>query len=49
MKQLNIKCGCETAADIEVSVLNGVVPIAQITCVQCGLAYFSIGVKVTNA
>ena len=49
MKQLNIKCGCETAAYIEVSVINGVVTIAQITCVQCGLAYFSRGVKVTNA
>ena len=49
MKQLNIKCGCETAPDIKVSVLNGVVPVAQITCIKCGLAYISIGAEVTNA
>ena len=49
MKQLNIKCGCETAAEIKVSVLNGVVPIAQIECVNCKLAYISVGAEVVNA
>lgn len=49
MKQLNIKCGCETAAEIKVSVLNGVVPIAQIECVNCRLLYISVGAEVVNA
>jgi hypothetical protein len=49
MKLLNIKCGCETAAEIKVSVLNGVVPIAQIECVNCKLAYISVGAEVVNA
>lgn len=49
MKELDIKCLCDTAASIKVSVLNGVVPIAQITCVNCGVAYISVGAEVTNA
>jgi hypothetical protein len=49
MKQLNIKCGCETAPDLRVYILNGVVPIAQITCVKCGLAYITLQAEVANA
>ena len=49
MKQLMIKCGCETAPDIKVMVLTGVVPIAQIVCQKCDFSYISVGGEVVNA
>jgi hypothetical protein len=49
MPQLNIKCGCETAPDIKVMVLTGVVPIAQIICQNCEFSYTSVGGEVVNA
>ena len=49
MFQLNIKCGCETAPDIKVMVLTGVVPIAQIICERCDFSYVSVGGEVVNA
>ncbi len=46
MKNLNIKCGCETAAEIKVTVLIAVTPVvAQILCVKCELAYVSFEVE----
>jgi hypothetical protein len=49
MPSLHIKCGCETAPDIKVMVLTGVVPIAQIVCQNCEFTYLSIGGEVVNA
>ena len=49
MAQLYIKCGCETAPDIKVMVLTGVVPIAQIICQVCDFSYVSVGGEVINA
>jgi len=49
MPQLNIKCGCETAPDIKVMVLTGVVPIAQIICENCDFSYLSVGGEVVRA
>jgi hypothetical protein len=49
MPSLHIKCGCETAPDIKVMVLTGVVPIAQIVCQNCEFTYLSVGGEVVNA
>ena len=49
MPQLNIKCGCETAPEIEITVHRGVVPIAVISCQKCEFTYTSIGGEVCNA
>jgi hypothetical protein len=49
MPQLNIKCGCETAPEIEITVKQGIVPIAIISCQKCDFSYVSVGGEVVRA